>query len=234
MSLPTPHINAKAGDFAKTVLMPGDPLRAKFIAENFLEHLKEVTSVRNMLGFTGTYHGKSVSVMGSGMGCSSIGIYSYELFNFYDVDQIIRVGSAGGLQPGQKIRDIVIGLAAATDSSYINVFDLPGNGAFCADFCLVEKAVQYARENNLRFQVGPILSSEIFYGDIESKRKWQKAGVLAVEMESAALYGNAMQAKKKALTICTISDMVFESAGTSSEERERSFTDMVKMSLSLI
>ena len=203
---PTPHNSAKLGEIAKTVLMPGDPLRAKYIAENFLDNPKLVNKVRNMFCYTGTYEGKEVSVMGSGMGMPSIGIYSYELFNFYDVDQIIRIGSAGALADGLKLFDIVIGQAAATNSNYFGYLHLPGTPALCGDYELIEKSVKYAKENNLRYRVGPILSSDPFYGNPEDTKKWRDIGVLAVEMEAAALYTNAILAGKKALAFCTISD----------------------------
>lgn len=233
---PTAHNNAKLGEIAKTVLMPGDPLRAKYIAENFLENPKLVNKVRNMFCYTGTYEGKEVSVMGSGMGIPSIGIYSYELFNFYDVDQIIRIGSAGGYADGLQLYDIVIGQAAATNSSYFNYLNLPGTPALCGDYGLIEKSVAYAKEHGLRYRVGPILSSDVFYGNPEHAKKWKEMGVLAVEMEAAALYTNAIMAGKKALAILTISDIVLggKPVETTAEERETKFTDMMKMALSLV
>ena len=233
---PTPHNEAKLGEIAKTVLMPGDPLRAKYIPENFLENPKLVNKVRNMFCYTGTYEGKEVSVMGSGMGMPSIGIYSYELFNFYDVDQIIRIGSAGGYADGLQLFDIVIGQAACTNSNYAGFLHLPGTPAFCGDYGLIEKAVAYAKEHDLRYRVGPILSSDPFYGSIEDAKKWKDFGVLAVEMEAAALYTNAIRAGKKALAICTISDIVFGDTSqiTTSEERQTKFIDMMKLALSLI
>lgn len=232
----TPHNSAQPGEIAKTVLMPGDPLRAKFIAEHFLENPKLVNKVRNMFAYTGTYEGKEVSVMGSGMGIPSIGIYSWELYNFYDVDQIIRIGSAGALAEGLDLFDIVIGQAAATNSNYYKAFDVPGTPALCADFGLIEKAVAFARANDMRFRVGPILSSDNFYGNGENSAKWRDFGILAVEMEAAALYTNAIKSGKKALAICTISDIVFgdNPRETTAEERETSFTGMMKMALSLI
>lgn len=232
---PTPHNGAKLGEIAKTVLMPGDPLRAKFIAENFLENPKLVNKIRNMYCYTGTYEGKEVSVMGSGMGMPSIGLYSYELYNFYDVDQIIRIGSAGGYADGLQLYDIVIGQAAATNSSYFNYLKLPGTPALCGDYGLIEKCVAYAKENKLRYRVGPILSSDVFYGDPDDAQKWKKMGILAVEMEAAALYTNAVQAGKKALAILTISDIVLGGTPveTTAEERETKFTEMMKMALSL-
>ncbi len=232
---PTPHNGAKLGEIAKTVLMPGDPLRAKFIAENFLENPKLVNKIRNMYCYTGTYEGKEVSVMGSGMGMPSIGLYSYELYNFYDVDQIIRIGSAGGYADGLQLYDIVIGQAAATNSSYFNYLKVPGTPALCGDYELIEKSVAYAKANNLRYRVGPILSSDVFYGDPDAAPKWKQMGILAVEMEAAALYTNAIQAGKKALAILTISDIVLGGTPveTTAEERETKFTDMMKMALSL-
>ncbi len=231
----TPHNSAQPGEIAKTVLMPGDPLRAKFIAEHFLENPKLVNKVRNMFAYTGTYEGREVTVMGSGMGMPSIGIYSYELYNFYDVDQIIRIGSAGALADGLDLFDIVIGQAAATNSNYYKAFDVPGTPALCADFGLIEKSVAYARAHDLRYRVGPILSSDNFYGTGEAQKQWKKFGILAVEMEAAALYTNAVLAGKKALAICTISDIISgeNPRETTAEERETSFTDMMKLALSL-
>ena len=162
---PTPHINAVPSDFAKTVLMPGDPLRAKFIAENFLENIRQVNSVRNMLGFTGEYKGKPVSVMGSGMGIPSIGIYSYELFNFFGVENIIRVGTAGGMCDKVKVRDVVIGMGACTDSNFAKQFNLPGDFAPIASYSLLESCVNKAKEMQLDFKVGNVLSTDVFYGD---------------------------------------------------------------------
>ena len=232
---PTPHNSAKLGEIAKTVLMPGDPLRAKYIAENFLENPKLVNKIRNMYAYTGTYEGKEVTVMGSGMGMPSIGLYSYELYNFYDVDQIIRIGSAGSYGDGIQLYDIVIGQAAATNSNYFGYLNLPGTPALCGDYDLIEKSVNYAKEHNLRYHVGPILSSDTFYGNPEDAQKWKDFGILAIEMEAAALYTNAIKAGKKALAILTISDIVLggEPAETTAEERETNFTDMMKLALSL-
>ena len=190
-NIPTPHIEAKAGDFAKTVLMPGDPLRAKFIAETFLTDAKLINNVRGVQGYTGTYKGKRVSVMASGMGMPSIGIYSYELFNFYDVENIIRVGTAGVIRPDLKVRDIVIGQGACTNSSYSRQFDLPGDFAPIASFELLQKAVKAAEDMGIKPVVGNLYSSDTFYDDSMGLSKWQKMGVLAVEMEAAALYMNA-------------------------------------------
>ena len=233
MNYPTPHINAKLGDFGQTVLMPGDPLRAKYIAEKFLENPKLVNDIRNMYCYTGTYNGKEVSVMGSGMGVGSISIYSYELFNFYDVDQIIRVGSAGALSHNLKLRDVVVGQAACTDSNYAAKYDLPGTIAPCADFGLIEGAVKYGRDHGINMQVGPIYSGAGFYYPEGWMEKWRKMGVLAVEMEAAALYLNAAEAGKKALALCTISDLLFSEEACTAQERQESFDDMIRMALSL-
>ena len=234
MSIPTPHITAKQGDYAKTVLMPGDPLRAKFIADTFLEEVVEVNSVRNMLGFTGKYKGKPISIQGSGMGMPSIGIYSYELFNFYGIENIIRVGSAGAIDTDLHIGDIVIGMGACTDSNYVSNFQLPGHYAPTASFELLEKAITSAREKNATFKVGNVLSSDVFYGDNETAmNSWQKMGVLAVEMEAAALYMNAARSKKNALCIATISDTIFGGEVTTAQERQTSFTKMMEIALEM-
>lgn len=232
MSIPTPHIEAKVDEIAKTVLMPGDPLRAKFIADNFLEDVNCFNKVRNMLGFTGTYKGKKVSVMGSGMGMPSIGIYSYELYNFYDVDNIIRIGSAGGMTDNIKLRDIVIGMGASTNSNYAVQYELPGTYAPIADFGLLRKAVEAAEKLNIKTVVGNILSSDPFYNDnIETNSLWRKMNILCVEMEAAALYMNAARAGKKALGIFTISDHVFTGEALTSEDRQNTFNDMMKIAL---
>ena len=233
MSVPTPHINAKVGDFAKTVLMPGDPLRAKFIAENFLTDAVLVNNVRGIQGYTGTYNGKRVSVMASGMGMPSIGIYSYELFNFFDVDNIIRIGSAGAISTELKLRDIVIAMSASYNSSYVNQFDLPGTYAPTASYSLLKKAVDTAEKMELSYKVGNILSNDLFYDDAMRTLDWQKMGVLAVEMESAALYMNAARAKKNALCICTISDCLFSDDACTAEERQTSFTQMMQLALEI-
>lgn len=232
MAAPTPHNSAKPGDFAKTVLMPGDPKRARFIAENFLEDITLVNDVRGVQGYTGFYKGKRVSVMASGMGMPSIGIYSYELFHFYGVENIIRVGSAGALHPDLHIRDIVLGMGACTNSNYVRQFELPGNYAPIASYKLLKKAADTAEKMGLRYMVGNILSSDTFYDDSMSTVEWQKMGVLAVEMESAALYMNAARAGKNALCICTISDSILgKEPDTTAEEREKSFTAMMKLAL---
>ena len=231
---PTAHNSAKTGDFAKTVLMPGDPLRAKYIAETYLENPRQVTAVRNMFGYTGTYKGKEISVMGGGMGMPSIGIYSYELFNFYDVDQIIRIGSAGALQDHMKLMDVVIGMGACTDSNYAAQYQLPGTFAPIADYGLLEKAVNTARAQGVSVKVGNILSSDIFYNDDdEVNAKWRKMGVMAVEMEAAALYMNAARAGKKALCMLTISDHLFRQESISASERQSGFGQMMEIALEL-
>ena len=230
---PTPHNEAKLGDFAKTVLMPGDPLRAKFIAENFLEDAKLVNNVRGIHGYTGTYKGKPVSVMASGMGMPSMAIYSYELFNFYDVDNIIRIGTAGVIDPSLKVRDVVFGQGACTNSAFQRQYNLPGTYAPICSFELLEKAVAAARELGVKPLVGNLYSSDIFYDDAGSLKEWQKMGVLATEMEAAALYMNAARAGKKALAICTISDNPFTGEATTPEERQNTFTTMMKIALEI-
>lgn len=233
MSLPTPHIAATEKDaFAKTVLMPGDPLRAKYIAEKFLENVVLVNNTRGVQGYTGYYKGKKVSVMASGMGMPSIGIYSYELFNFYDVETIIRVGSAGAISPELHLRDVVIGMGACTNSSYASQFNLPGTFAPIADYATMMNAVKAAEELGVRPHIGNLLSSDTFYDDSNSLADWQKMGVLAVEMECAALYMNAARAGKKALAICTISDCPLTGGEECSAlEREQSFNQMIEIAL---
>ncbi|MBQ7703621.1 MAG: purine-nucleoside phosphorylase [Firmicutes bacterium] len=228
---PTPHNEAKLGDFAKTVLMPGDPLRAQFIAENFLKDAKLVNNVRGIHGYTGTYKGKPVSVMASGMGMPSMAIYSYELFNFYDVDNIIRVGTAGVINPSLKVRDVVFGQGACTNSNFEKQYNLPGTYAPISSFELLEKAVNVARKMGIDPIVGNLYSSDIFYDDAQSLKDWQKMGVLATEMEAAALYMNAARAGKNALAICTISDNPFTGEVTTPEERQNTFTTMMKIAL---
>lgn len=232
-NIPTPHITAKQGDFAETVLMPGDPLRAKFIAETFFENAELVNNVRGIHGYTGYYNGKRVSVMASGMGMPSIGIYSYELYNFYDVKNIIRIGSAGAIHPDLKIMDIAIGMGACTNSNYVSQYGLPGNLAPIASFELLRKAVDTAEDMGLSFKVGNLYSSDTFYDDMSRLGEWQRMGVLAVEMEAAALYMNAMRAGKNALAICTISDCPFTGEASSAEERQNSFTQMMKLALEI-
>jgi purine-nucleoside phosphorylase len=232
MSIPTPHNEAKSGDIAKTVLMPGDPLRAKFIAENYLEDAVCFNKVRNMFGYTGIYKGKKVSVMGGGMGMPSIGIYSYELFHFYDVDNIIRIGSAGGVAEDIKLRDIVIGMGASTNSNFAAQYKLPGTFAPIADFGLLRKAVEAAEKLNIKTVVGNILSSDTFYDDnSEANSQWRKMNILAIEMEAAALYMNAARAGKKALCILTISDHVFTGESLSAQDRQQTFREMMEIAL---
>lgn len=234
MNIPTPHNGAKMGDIAKTVLMPGDPLRAKFIADTYLEEVVCFNQIRNMLGFTGNYKGKRVSVMGGGMGMPSIGIYSYELFHFYDVDNIIRIGSAGGLSENLKTRDIVIGMGASTNSNYAAQYKLPGTFAPIADFGLLRKAVEAAERMNIKTVVGNILSSDTFYGDDkEANDLWRKMDVLAIEMEAAALYMNAARAGKKALCILTVSDHIYTGESLSAEDRQLTFKDMMEIALEI-
>ena len=229
---PTPHIAATPADFAPTVLMPGDPLRAKWIAETFLENPTLVNNVRGVQGYTGTYKGKRVSVMASGMGMPSIGIYSYELYNFFGVDNIIRVGSAGGMQPQVKVRDIVVGMGACTDSRYANTFDLVGTFAPTCSYDLLAACMTAAREQNLTCHVGNLLSSDVFYGDNPAANDgWRKMGVLAVEMEAAALYMNAARAGKRALAICTVSDHLLTGEQTTAAERQTSFAEMITLAL---
>lgn len=232
-NLPTPHIAATEKDaFAKTVLMPGDPLRAKFIAENFLENPVLVNNTRGVQGYTGFYKGKRVSVMASGMGMPSIGIYSYELYNFYDVETIIRVGSAGAISPELKLRDVVFGLGACTNSDYAMQYKLPGTFAPTADFETLQKAVNAAEKLGVKPYVGNLFSSDTFYDDASSLADWQKMGVLAVEMEAAALYMNAARSGKKALAICTISDCPLTGGEVcTAQEREQTFNKMIEIAL---
>lgn len=234
-SVPTPHIEANISDIAKNVIMPGDPLRAKFIAENFLSEVKCINTVRNNLGYTGKYNGTAVSIIASGMGVPSMGIYSYELFNFYGVDQIIRVGTAGSLQNDVKLKDIIVAETASTDSNYINQFNLNGTFAPSANYDILNKSVGLLREKNLRHHVGNVLSTDVFYSeDQESMKKWQRMNILAVEMETAALYINAAIKKKKALSLLTISDCIFKKEESlSSEEREKNLTEMIEIALKL-
>ena len=232
-NIPTPHNSANIDDFAKTVLMPGDPLRAKFIAENFLEDPVLVNGVRGINGYTGMYNGKIVSVMASGMGIPSIGIYSYELFNFYNVENIIRIGSAGAISDEVNLRDIVIGQGACTNSNYASQFNLPGTYAPIASYKLLKQAVDFAQDAGVNYKDGNLFSSDTFYDDAASLSDWRKMGVLAVEMESAALYMNAARAGKNALCICTISDCPFTGESCTAEERQNTFTDMMEIALKI-
>lgn len=233
-STPTIHNAAKKGEIAKTILMPGDPLRAKYIAEEYLENAKLLSSIRNIYVYTGSYDNREVSVMASGMGASSMGIYSYELFNCYDVDAIIRVGSAGGLHSSLELGDVVVGVSCSTDSSYPMQYNLPGQLTLSADFNLASKAMEYAEDKGINALAGPIFSGEAFYYSNEFFERWAKMGMLAVEMESAALYSNAAFAQKKALVLCTIADMVFTGEACTTQEREKTFDNMIKMALSLV
>ena len=234
----TPHIKAEKGDFASTVLMPGDPKRSEFIARKFLSDIRLVNDVRGVQGYTGTYKGVPVSVMASGMGMPSMGIYSYELFKFFGVENILRVGSIGSMSPKVNIRDIILASGACTNSNYVSDFRLPGHFAPIADFGIVRCAVEEAEKMELRYHVGNVLSSDVFYNDEEnlpeserSLAKWSKMGVLGVEMEAAALYMNAARLGKKALAICTVSDSLVTGEATSSEERRSSFTEMMELAL---
>lgn len=230
----TPHIQSKGTKIAKTVLMPGDPLRAKYIADNFLENVEQFNEVRNMFGYTGTYKGKEISVMGSGMGIPSIGIYSYELYNFFDVETIIRVGSCGALQEDVNLYDVIIAQATSTNSNYVDQFNIPGHFAPIADFELVTKAKKAADDIGATSHVGNILSSDTFYNaDATFNDSWQKMGILGIEMESAGLYLNAISAGKKALGIFTVSDHILRDEATTAEERQTSFTQMMEIALEI-
>lgn len=235
---PTPHINATPEDFARTVLMPGDPLRAKFIAENFLTDAKLINNVRSVFGYTGYYGDTRVTVMASGMGIPSIGIYSYELYNFFGVENIMRIGSAGAYDPEIKVRDIVIAMGACTNSGYAHQFRLPGTFAPICSYPMLKACADTAEELGVRYHVGNILSSDAFYGDdegvpesLQTVWSWSKMGVMAVEMEAAGLYMNAARAGKNALAICTISDHLITHEQTTAEERQNSFTEMMELAL---
>ena len=232
---PTPHISAAYGEIAEKVIMAGDPLRAKFMAERYLEDPKLVNQVRGMYCYTGKYKGKQVSVMGHGMGISSIGIYTFELFNFYGVKRIIRTGSAGAYHPDLHVGDIVIAQGACDNSNFAAQFHLPGTFAPIADFNLLRAAVDKAESMGVNFRVGNILASEIFYNDDpEAWKSWQKMGVLAVEMEASALYMNAARSGNEALCICTISDSLVTHEDTTPEQREKTFTDMMEIAFEII
>lgn len=229
----TPHINAEADAFGKTVLMPGDPLRSKFIAENYLENAQLVNNVRGIQGYTGTYQGVKVSVMASGMGMPTIGIYSYELYNFFGVENIMRVGSTGALQEKIKVRDIIFGMGACTNSNYASQYELSGTFAPIASYPLMKEAIAQADRLNANYHVGNILSSDSFYTDNgkTANDAWRKMGVLCVEMEAAALYMNAARAGKNALAILTVSDHIITGEETTAEERQNSFTQMMEIAL---
>lgn len=231
--MPTPHNNASKGDIAKTVLMPGDPLRAKFIAENYLENVVCYNTVRNMLGFTGFFNGKQISVQGSGMGIPSISIYSYELFTQYDVENIIRIGTAGAISDNVNLKDVILAQGACTNSNYAKQYNLPGTFAPIASYNLLSAAVRSAQKLNVPLKIGNVFSSDTFYDDSNSLSLWAKMGVLAVEMEAAALYMNAARLNKNALCIATISDCPLKGLSTSAEEREKTFRDMMEIALNL-
>ena len=228
----TPHINAYPDDFAKTVLMPGDPLRAKFIAETFLEQARLVNNVRGIQGYTGLWKGKKVSVMASGMGMPSMGIYSYELYSFFGVENIMRIGSAGGMQESVRVRDILIGMGASTTSSYATQYGLDGTLAPICDYKMMKTAIEMAEKQGVRYAVGNLLSSDVFYGaDPTANSRWTAMGILGVEMEAAALYMNAARLGKRALAICTVSDHLLTGESLDASERQSSFTDMMEIAL---
>lgn len=228
----TPHIDAEKGAFAKTVLMPGDPLRAKFIAENFLENAVLVNNVRGIQGYTGEYCGKKVSVMASGMGMPSIGIYSYELYKFFGVQNIIRVGSAGAINEKVKVRDIVIGMGACTNSNFPSQYNMNGTIAPICDYELLSTAKQIADCKKLNVHIGNLYSSDTFYDDSFPSANWGKMGCLAVEMEAAALYCTAMRYGMRALAICTVSDILYPPfTALEADEREKTFTQMMELAL---
>lgn len=229
---PTPHIDAKPGDFAKTVLMPGDPLRARFVAEHFLDEARLVNNVRGVQGYTGLYRGTPVSVMASGMGMPSIGIYSYELYHFFEVENVIRIGSAGAIAADIAVRDLVFGMGASTNSRFAAQYNLPGTFAPLCDYTLLSCAVREAEAMGVSYRVGNILSSDTFYTDDQNESKrFSKMGVLAVEMEAAALYMTAARAGKRALAICTISDHILTGESLPAAERQTSFTEMIEVAL---
>lgn len=231
---PTPHIGAKYGEIAETVIMAGDPLRAKFMAENFLENPVQFNNVRGMLGFTGTHQGKRVSVMGHGMGIPSIGIYTYELFNFYGVKTIIRVGSAGSINEDLHVGDLVLVEGACTNSNYGSQYELPGTFAPIADFDLLRGAADACDRFGYRYKVGNVLSSDTFYTENPHNDKWINMGVLAIEMEASALFMNAARCGKRALVILTVSDHILTGEVTTAEERQTTFTHMMDVAFSLV
>ena len=234
MNTPTPHIGAQYGEIAETVIMAGDPLRAKMMAEKYLENPVQFNNVRGMLGFTGTHNGKRVSVMGHGMGIPSIGIYTYELYNFYGVKTIIRVGSSGSIHKDLNVGDLVIAMGACTNSNYAAQYELPGTYAPIADFDLCRRAAEAAEKFGYRYKVGNVFSSDTFYTENAHNGKWINMGVLAVEMEAPALYMNAARSGNKALVICTVSDNILTGEATTAEERQNSFTHMMDVAFSLL
>ncbi|NLH01199.1 MAG: purine-nucleoside phosphorylase [Clostridiales bacterium] len=232
MIVPSACNEANKGDIAKVVLMPGDPLRAKYVAENYLENPVCFNKVRNMFGYTGTYKGKRISVMGSGMGIPSIGLYAYELYNFFDVDSIIRIGTAGGIGDDIKLRDVVIAMGASTNSGFAAQYNFPGTFAPMASYHLLKNAVEAAEKINIKAVVGSVFTADQFYNaDASAAEKYREMGILALEMETAGLYMTAAKAKKQALSILTISDLVFTGEGLSAEDRQNSFTDMMEIAL---
>ena len=231
---PTPHIGAQYGEIAETVIMAGDPLRAKLMAERFLDDAVQFNNVRGMLGFTGTYKDKRISVMGHGMGMPSIGIYTYELFNFYGVKTIVRVGSAGAIQTDLHLGDLVIAQGACTNSNYAAQYELPGTFAPIGDFQLLRKAAEACDRMGYAYKVGNVLSSDVFYNENAHNDKWSTMGVLAVEMEIAALYMNAARSGNRALAICTVSDHIITGEVTTAEERQNTFTKMMDVAFSLL
>lgn len=231
----TPHINAKPEDFAKTVLLPGDPLRSKRIAESYLDDAVLINNVRGVQGYTGKYKGVPVTVMASGMGMPSMGIYSYELYNEFGVENIIRIGSAGGIADDVKLRDIVIAMGCSTNSKFADQYNLPGCMAPIADFSLIETVISVCRDKGSRFHAGNVLTSDVFYNDdVEFNAKWKKMGILAVEMEAAALYYTAARFGKKALAICTVSDHVMRGESLPAIERQESFSEMMEIALETV
>lgn len=229
---PTPHINATPADFSKTVLMPGDPLRSEFIAKNFLEGAKLVNNVRGIAGYTGKYKGESVSVMASGMGMPSIGIYSYELYNFFEVENIMRIGSCGALSENLRVRDIVFGMGASTNSNFAVQYSLDGSFAPIADYKMMKTAIEEAEKIGASYAVGNLLSSDTFYNaNPDAQMRWKELGILAVEMEAAALYMTAARSGKRALAICTVSDHIITGESLDAEARQSSFTEMMEIAL---
>ena len=232
MPIPTAHNNAKKEDIAKTVLMPGDPLRAKFIAENFLTDARLVNNVRGVQGHTGTWKGVPVTVMASGMGIPAISIYSWELFNFYDVDNIIRIGSAGGIGEDVKVRDVVLAMGASTNSHFADQYRFPGQLCATADYGLLKDAAAAAERLGVRADVGQVFTSDQFYNDNpEANATYRKFGILAVEMETAGIYWTAQRFGKRALSILTISDHIFTGEALSAQERQDSFHEMMEIAL---
>ena len=230
----TVHIGAKKGEIAETVILPGDPLRAKFIAQTFLEDAKQFNTIRNMFGYTGFYKGKRVSVMGTGMGIPSMGIYSYELIHHYGVKNLIRIGTCGSFKEDLKLYDVLLAIGASTDSNYANQFDIGGVYSATASFDLLDKAKKVADEKNISVKVGNIFTSDTFYNaQKDIWKKWRDMGILAVEMETYALYCNAAAAGVNALTILTVSDTLYSKTETTAEERQKSFTNMMEIALEI-